>query len=34
MITFNDSFSQATWLRLFKVWENEPWDGVTPLQRN
>lgn len=34
MITFNDSFSQAAWQRLFMVWENVSWDSVTPLQRN
>ncbi len=33
MIEFTDSFSQAAWQRLFKVWENVPWDGVPPLQR-
>ncbi len=34
MIEFNDSFSQAAWQRLLKVWENVPWDGAPPLLRN
>jgi hypothetical protein len=39
MITFNDSFSQAAWQRLFKVWENVSWDsaprcrGTNPLPK-